>query len=150
MEYNIFYAFDIKGIMRVSQIGDGYWVTDPTDRLLFTINSQGIVTLSTSVTAYDNMEYTLTAEDKIDDFVGVAKISLQFNTIIYGDVNGDRNIDAKDALEVLKAAVGKTTLTEKQKEAAEVDGKEGINAGDALQILRFSVNKITQFPIETK
>ncbi len=65
-----------------------------------------------------------------------------------GDVNEDGKIDAKDALDVLKASVGKITLTEEQKLAAEVDGKEGINANDALQILKYSVKKITKFPIE--
>ncbi len=68
--------------------------------------------------------------------------------IPYGDVNGDEKVDAKDALEVLKFAVGKTQLTEAQQKAAEVDGKEGINAKDALEILKYAVDKITQFPIE--
>ncbi len=65
-----------------------------------------------------------------------------------GDVNGDDSVDAKDALLVLKFAVGKAELTETQQIAAEVDGKEGINAKDALEILKFAVKKITVFPIE--
>ena len=68
--------------------------------------------------------------------------------IPYGDVNGDEKVDAKDALEVLKFAVGKTKLTEDQQKAAEVDGKEGINAKDALEILKYAVKKINKFPIE--
>lgn len=66
----------------------------------------------------------------------------------YGDPNEDGSIDAKDALMVLKSAVNKLVLTEKQALAAEVDGLEGINAKDALLMLRFAVNKINQFPIE--
>ncbi len=65
-----------------------------------------------------------------------------------GDVNEDEKIDAKDALEVLKFAVGKTLLTEKQQKAAEVIGDEDINAKDALEILKYSVQKINKFPIE--
>ena len=68
--------------------------------------------------------------------------------IPYGDVNGDQKIDAKDALEILKFAVGKAQLTPEQQAAAEVDGKEGINAKDALEILKFAVEKITEFPIQ--
>ncbi len=68
--------------------------------------------------------------------------------ITLGDVNGDDAVNAKDALEVLKFAVGKTDLTADQQKAAEVDGKEGINAKDALQILKYAVKKITKFPIE--
>ncbi len=65
-----------------------------------------------------------------------------------GDVYEDGSIDAKDALEVLKFAVGKTMLTEKQQKAAEVIGDSGIDAKDALEILKFSVGKIFKFPIE--
>lgn len=66
----------------------------------------------------------------------------------YGDVNGDGKVDAKDALMVLKFAVGKIELTPEQQLAAEVDGKEGINAKDALEILKYAVRKIEMFPIE--
>ncbi len=65
-----------------------------------------------------------------------------------GDVNNDGKIDAKDALEVLKFAVGKTELTETQQLAAEVTGDGKIDAKDALEILKFAVNKIDIFPIE--
>ena len=59
----------------------------------------------------------------------------------YGDVNGDGKINAKDALEVLKAAVNKITLTEEQKLAADVNEDEAINAKDALEILKYAVSK---------
>ncbi len=68
--------------------------------------------------------------------------------IPYGDINGDQKMDAKDALNVLKFAVGKIQLTEAQQKAAEVDGKEGINAKDALEILKYAVEKIHKFPIQ--
>ncbi len=68
--------------------------------------------------------------------------------IPYGDVNGDDEVDAKDALEVLKASVKKVELTPLQMLAAEVDGNDGINAKDALEILKYSVNKINKFPVE--
>lgn len=67
-----------------------------------------------------------------------------------GDVNTDGFADAKDALAVLKYAVQKTDLTDRQKTAAEVVGDEKIDAKDALEILKYSVKKITKFPIEIK
>ena len=67
-----------------------------------------------------------------------------------GDVNGDEKVDAKDALLVLKYAVGKTLLTEQQIQAAEVNGDGEINAKDALEILKYAVGKIVHFPIEKK
>ncbi len=68
--------------------------------------------------------------------------------IIWGDVTEDTKVDAKDALEVLKYAVNKTTFTAKQMLAAEVSGDQKINAKDALEILKYAVRKIDKFPIE--
>ncbi len=72
-----------------------------------------------------------------------------YNEIIdylHGDVNADEAINAKDALEVLKAAVSKITLTEKQGYAADVTNDSEFNAKDALMILQFSVGKRLNFP----
>lgn len=66
----------------------------------------------------------------------------------YGDVNGDQKIDAKDALEVLKSAVGKVVLTAEQQPLAELNGDGKIDAKDALLILRRAVEKIDKFPVE--
>ena len=63
----------------------------------------------------------------------------------YGDVNADQAIDAKDALAVLKNAVGKETFTDVQIIVANVNVDEAINAKDALDVLKFAVNKITTF-----
>ena len=66
----------------------------------------------------------------------------------YGDVNNDGKIDAKDALEVLKAAVGKGKLTPSQQVLAELNADGQINAKDALLILKRAVKKIDRFPVE--
>ena len=66
----------------------------------------------------------------------------------YGDLNGDEKVDAGDALLVLKAAVGKTELTDAQKELADVNGDNAIDAKDALLILKKAVGKIDKFPVE--
>ena len=67
-----------------------------------------------------------------------------------GDVNGDKRVDAKDALEVLKSSVGKVILTKEQQGAAEVNGDGNIDAKDALEILKYAVGKIKNFPIESQ
>ncbi len=69
-------------------------------------------------------------------------------TVAYGDVNDDGKVDAKDALLVLKAAVGKAALSNEQQQRANVDGDNAINAKDALLILKRAVNKIDRFPVE--
>ncbi len=68
--------------------------------------------------------------------------------LLYGDVNQDQSINAKDALMILKSAVGKIVLTESQQELAELNGDGAINAKDALLVLQKSVGKIETFPIE--
>ncbi len=66
-----------------------------------------------------------------------------------GDLDGNKTIDAKDALMILKAAVGKLELTETQTLAAELNGDSIIDAKDALLLLRYAVKKIDKFPIES-
>ena len=58
-----------------------------------------------------------------------------------GDVNGDKKIDAKDALQVLKYAVGKAEFTLNEEWAADVNRDEKIDAKDALEILKYAVGK---------
>ncbi len=69
-------------------------------------------------------------------------------TVVYGDVNGDDSIDAKDALLILQAAVDKAELTEEQTKKADVNGDTAIDAKDALLVLQKAVDKIDQFPVE--
>lgn len=61
--------------------------------------------------------------------------------VMRGDVNGDKKVDAKDALLVLKAAVGKEKLTPEQEKIADLTGDSKINASDALIILKIAVGK---------
>ncbi len=81
-------------------------------------------------------------------------ITLQNDTTLYavwsayGDVDGNKSVNAEDALVVLKTVVGKTTLTYQQKTYADVNGDGTVNAQDALLILQKIVGKIKTFPIE--
>jgi hypothetical protein len=70
------------------------------------------------------------------------------DSIVYGDVNNDGEVDATDALYILKAAVGKQSLTEEQKTASNVNGDTKIDAVDALLVLQLAVGKIDKFPIQ--
>ncbi len=65
--------------------------------------------------------------------------------LILGDLNGDEKINAKDARNVLLAYIGKSTLTDEQKNAADVNNDGKVNAKDARQILRHYTGAIKNF-----
>ncbi len=62
-----------------------------------------------------------------------------------GDVYVDGEIDAKDALKVLQAAVDKVTLQEDEAFAADVNFDGAIDATDALEILQVAVGTREKF-----
>ncbi len=78
-----------------------------------------------------------------------AKTSVRIlDAIPLGDTNFDGNVNATDALAVLKKAVGKSVTTFYE-EVADLNGDKVTDSKDALLILRFAVGKIKEFPIET-
>ncbi|MBR2152329.1 MAG: InlB B-repeat-containing protein [Clostridia bacterium] len=69
--------------------------------------------------------------------------------ILYGDIDGDKIVDASDALLVLQFTVDKiSNFSDVQKESADVDDDGEISISDALYILHKSVDKIDKFPVE--
>ena len=69
-------------------------------------------------------------------------------TFTYGDCNENGEIDATDALLILRAVVGKTIFTDEQKTTSDVDGDGEVSATDALLILKKIVGKVDRFPVE--
>lgn len=62
-----------------------------------------------------------------------------------GDVDADCDVDASDALLVLKHAAKLNTLSEVQKFAGNVNADDVIDAVDALEILKYAAKLITEF-----
>ena len=58
---------------------------------------------------------------------------------VLGDLDGDEQITANDALTVLRKSIGLGTFTSKMFVLADVDGNGDITANDALAVLRFSI-----------
>ncbi len=80
--------------------------------------------------------------------VSVHTVALAKATVAYGDPDGDGNINATDALLVLRAAVGKIKVTNQQMTAGDVDASGELDAIDALMILQYAVDKLDKFPAE--
>lgn len=80
----------------------------------------------------------------------ILPVSARASGVLYGDVNGDGSINAKDATLILRYSVGKlTNLSEYDWEAANVNADDRVNAKDATLILRYSVKKLDKFPADT-
>jgi uncharacterized protein YcbK (DUF882 family) len=62
--------------------------------------------------------------------------------ITLGDVNFDGKVDSTDARIALQASVGKTKLTEEQKQAADVNKDGKVDSTDARTILQAAVGKV--------
>ncbi len=68
--------------------------------------------------------------------------------VVYGDVNGDGNIDIKDANLIVSYFYENATLTDEQKVAADVNGDGEIDIKDANLIVSYFYENITSFPVE--
>ena len=67
---------------------------------------------------------------------------------IFGDVDGDKEITATDALYILQYTVEMRQFTDEQKDLAKVtteDGSGNVEVSDALAVLQFSVKLRTEF-----
>lgn len=84
---------------------------------------------------------TVAAEDDSSIHLGMYGENYAF----YGDVNLDGEIDAVDALLILKHSVGKEQLNHVQKVLADVNKDNDIHAADALEVLKLSVENVTEF-----
>lgn len=68
--------------------------------------------------------------------------------ILYGDANGDGNVDILDAAAIQQAANERITLTEDQALAADVNGDGVVDILDSALIQKYAAGKIDKFPIE--
>ena len=92
-------------------------------------------------------DVTQTTVDTTVESLNAAVSGLRYRM---GDVDGDGEVTAADALLALQAATGKIALDTTQQEAADVDGdaNRDITANDALLMLQYATKKITAFQTE--
>ena len=89
-----------------------------------------------------------TAGEIADDtsFVGTgmtataANSDVSYTIVVPGDITGDGMVSALDAVEILRAVIGETTLESYAvKAAADVNGDGWVRADDAVAILKYSI-----------
>ena len=71
-------------------------------------------------------------------------------SILYGDIDGDGEVNLLDAALGYAYVNGRITFTEEQKKAVDVDGDGEANLLDAALIYAYVNGRIQQFPIESK
>lgn len=64
---------------------------------------------------------------------------------VWGDINDDNSVDAKDALQALRHAVHQIRLTGDDYNRGNVNKDNAVDSLDGLLILKFSVGFITNF-----
>lgn len=64
---------------------------------------------------------------------------------VLGDVNGDGDVDALDAAEILRSDAGLKTLEDNQKSLADVNNDGDVDALDAAKILQYDAGIIDKF-----
>ena len=67
-----------------------------------------------------------------------------------GDVNGDGNVKASDALYILQSVAGQKTLTAQQKKLADCNKDGKVSAIDARVILQMVVGKVPMEEMTTE
>ncbi|MDO4564194.1 MAG: alpha/beta fold hydrolase [Clostridia bacterium] len=91
---------------------------------------------------------TVTADD--EPYKGVDSEWVMVNGGIYGDVDGNGEIEAQDAAKILRITVRLEEASALQKLYGDVDGNGELGASDAAAILRYLVRLIDEFPADKK
>ncbi len=118
--------------------------SDATDKTVkWSSSNAAVATVSASgkVTAVGLGTATITATTQDGEFEAECIVTVN-TTALKGDVNYDGEIDAADALLVLKADVKLTTLTSAQKKIADANGDGVVDAADAILILKCNAGLI--------
>ncbi|MCR5717900.1 MAG: carbohydrate-binding protein [Oscillospiraceae bacterium] len=67
--------------------------------------------------------------------------------IVYGDLNGDGNVDIMDVIVINKYIIGATKLSDDAEQAADANQDGNVDSNDALLILKRAVNIIKSLPV---
>jgi len=123
---------------------------DATDQsVTWTTNNKTVATVSRNgeVTGLNVGYAVITATTNDGSFSASITVKVS-STAEVGDINNDGDVDAGDALLILRSNVGLLTLNAAQCSVADVNGDNEIDAGDAILILRYDAGLIDTFPAD--
>lgn len=115
----------------------------------FTVNANatGSTDVKVAVAQVANSASALADASTIEAASGTVTVDTA-TKVVYGDVDANGAIEAKDVTLVSKYVAGLTTFTDTQIKAADVDGNGSIEAKDATLIAKYVAGLISTFPVE--
>lgn len=152
--------------LKLSNIDDAYDVTEVRfpvwskengqDDLVWypAVKQNGYWVCTVNLTVHKSSEKNVAVHAYFTDskegqkFATGTSVTVRDTDPLWGDVDSDGSVNAKDALETLKGAVGINKLSDFQKAAADVNFDGQSNAADALLILKSAVG-VAKIPIIT-
>ncbi len=102
-------------------------------------------TTSATTTTTTNTETTVTTTE--EPAATTTATTAAGDAILYGDVNGDNDVNILDVLTLNKNLLAGEPLSEGARQAADVNGSGAPDASDALAILKYTIGVITSLPV---
>ena len=109
--------------------------------------NSGVLTADLKDNETGNSDSALADKSTIEAASGTVTVDTA-TKVVYGDVDANGAIEAKDVTLVSKYVAGLTTFTDTQIKAADVDGNGSIEAKDATLIAKYVAGLISTFPVE--
>lgn len=109
------------------------------------VTFQAKATGSTAISLYEDSDG---ADGYTGDISG-GTVTVEAATYLYGDIDGNGEVDLYDATLIMRYAVGLITLDDAAVARGNVSGDTLTDLYDATLIQRYAVGIITEFPVET-
>ena len=109
------------------------------------VTFQAMATGNTAISLYED---SVGADGYTGDISG-GTVTVEAATYLYGDIDGNGEVDLYDATLIMRYAVGLITLDDAAVARGNVSGDTLTDLYDATLIQRYAVGIITEFPVET-
>ena len=109
------------------------------------VTFQAKATGNTAISLYED---SVGADGYTGDISG-GTVTVEAGTYLYGDIDGNGEVDLYDATLIMRYAVGLITLDDAAVARGNVSGDTLTDLYDATLIQRYAVGIITEFPVET-